>query len=46
MREELKYLLQNLEVSKKVPIFAAESPLVCKLLGSVAEKLLKNIPLG
>jgi hypothetical protein len=37
-----KKLLKNLEVSKNLLIFAAESPLGCKILGSVAEKQLRN----
>jgi hypothetical protein len=32
-----------LEVSRKVPIFAPESSLGCKILGSVAEKQLRKI---
>jgi len=39
---------ENLEVTNKVCIFAAEkNPLVCKILGSVAGKQLRDlIPLG
>ena len=40
-----KKLLENLEVSEIIPIFAAESPLGCKILGSVVkEQLRKLIP--
>ena len=36
-------LLPNLEVSRKVPIFATESPLGCKILGSVVKEQLRKI---
>lgn len=33
----------DLEVSEKLLIFAAESPLVCKILGSVVKKQLRKL---
>jgi hypothetical protein len=33
---------KDLEVSGKLPTFAAEIPLVCKLLGSVVKEQLKD----
>ena len=36
-------LPENLEVSEKLLIFAAESPLVCKILGSVVKKQLRKL---
>ncbi len=36
-------MLQNLDVSRNLPTFALESPLGCKILGSVVEKQLRKI---
>lgn len=42
-RKRIKLLPENLEVSEKLLIFAAESPLVCKILGSVVKKQLRKL---
>ena len=42
-RRKIKKLLYNLEVSEKVLVLAPESPLVCKILGSVVKEQLRKI---